>query len=51
MKKIIYSVICIVIIGIIAFLFIFDLNKGDDNNNLIKVRVADAILTSRTYTN
>ena len=41
MKKIIYSVICIVIIGIIAFLFIFDLNKGDDNNNLIKVRVAE----------
>lgn len=46
MKRIIYSIICIAIIGIIAFLFIWDLNKGDDNdNNLEKVRVAEVAHT------
>lgn len=46
MKKIIYSIICIVIIGIIALLFILDLNKGDNNkNNLEKVRVAEVAHT------
>lgn len=46
MKKIIYSIICIVIIGAIAFLFIWDLNKGDNNkNNLEKIRVAEVAHT------
>lgn len=45
MKKIIYSIICIVIIGIIAFLFIFDLNKGRDDNDLVSVRVAEVAHT------
>ena len=46
MKKIIYSIICIVIIGLIAFLFIWDLNKGDDNQDkLTKVRVAEVAHT------
>jgi len=46
MKKIIYSIICIVIIGIIALLFILDLNKGDDKKNkLEKIRVAEVAHT------
>jgi len=46
MKRIIYSIICIVIIGVIAFLFIWDLNKGDDKkNNLEKIRVAEVAHT------
>ena len=46
MKKIIYSIICVVVIGFIALLFILDLNKGDDNkNNLQRVRVAEVAHT------
>lgn len=46
MKKIIYSIICVLIIGLIAFLFIWNLNKGDDkDNNLTKVRVAEVAHT------
>ena len=45
MKKIIYSIICIVIIGLIASLFIWDLNKGDNKSNLEKVRVAEVAHT------
>ena len=46
MKKIIYSIICIVIIGIIALLFILDLNKGDNKKeNLEKIRVAEVAHT------
>ena len=46
MKKIIYSIICIVIIGVIALLFILDLNKGDKkNNDLEKIRVAEVAHT------
>lgn len=46
MKKIIYSIICVVIIGLIALLFILDLNKGDDEKkNLQKVRVAEVAHT------
>lgn len=47
MKKIIYSIICIVIIGLIALLFTLDLNKGNDNNDkkLINVRVAEVAHT------
>ncbi len=46
MKKIIYSIICIVIIGLIALLFILDLNKGDKkNNDLEKIRVAEVAHT------
>lgn len=46
MKKIIYSIICVVIIGIIALLFILDLNKGDNKkDNLEKVRVAEVAHT------
>lgn len=46
MKKIIYSIICVVVIGFIALLFILDLNKGDSNkNNLEKVRVAEVAHT------
>lgn len=46
MKKIIYSIIYIVIIGLIALLFILDLNKGNNKkNNLEKVRVAEVAHT------
>lgn len=45
MKKIIYSIICVVVIGIIALLFVLDLNKGDDENDLVKVRVAEVAHT------
>lgn len=42
MKKIIYSIICVVIIGVIALLFVLDLNKGNDKkDNLEKIRVAE----------
>lgn len=46
MKKIIYSIICVVIIALIALLFILDLNKGDNKkNNLEKIRVAEVAHT------
>lgn len=46
MKKIIYSIICVVIIGLIALLFILDLNKGDNKkNDLQKIRVAEVAHT------
>ena len=46
MKKIIYSIICIVIIGLISLLFILDLNKSDTkNDNLKKIRVAEVAHT------
>lgn len=45
MKRIIYSIICIVIIGVIAFLFIWDLNKDDKKNNLERIRVAEVAHT------
>ena len=46
MKKIIYSIICVVIIGLIALLFILDLNKGNDKKeNLEKIHVAEVAHT------
>ena len=46
MKKIIYSIICIVVIVFIALLFILDLNKGDDKKkDLEKVSVAEVAHT------
>lgn len=46
MKKIIYSIICVVVIGIIALLFVLDLNKGDNKkSSLEKVRVAEVAHT------
>lgn len=46
MKKIIYSIICILIIGMIFLLFMLDLNKGDNKkNNLEKIRVAEVAHT------
>ena len=46
MKKIIYSIICIVVIIFIALLFILDLNKGDDKKkDLEKVSVAEVAHT------
>lgn len=46
MKKIIYSIICILIIGMIFLLFMFDLNKGDNKkDNLEKIRVAEVAHT------
>lgn len=46
MKKIIYSIIGVVIIGLIALLFILDLNKGDNKkSNLQKVRLAEVAHT------
>ena len=47
MKKIIYSIICIVVIVVfIALLFILDLNKGDDKKkDLEKVSVAEVAHT------
>lgn len=45
MKKIIYLIIGIIIIGLIMLLFILDLNKGNDDNNLVSVRVAEVAHT------
>ena len=45
MKKFIYSIISVVIIGIVALLFTLNLNKGDDNKDLQKVRVAEVAHT------
>ena len=46
MKKIIYSIICIVVIIFIALLFILDLNKGDDKKkDLEKVSVVEVAHT------
>lgn len=46
MKKIIYSIICILIIGMIFLLFILDLNKGDNKkDNLEKIKVAEVAHT------
>ena len=45
MKKIVYSIVCVLIIGIVAFLFIFDFNNDDKNSNLEKVRVAEVAHT------
>lgn len=46
MKKIIYSIICVVVIALIALLFILDLNKGDNKkDNLEKIRVAEVAHT------
>lgn len=45
MKKLVYSIVCVLIIGVIAFLFIFDFNNGDKNSNLEKVRVAEVAHT------
>lgn len=42
MKKIIYSIICLFVIGFIILLFTLDLNKSNSNNNkLTKVKVAE----------
>jgi len=45
MKKIIYFIIGIIIIGLIMLLFVLDLNKSNDNNDLVKVRVAEVAHT------
>lgn len=46
MKKIIYSVICILIIGFFILLFVLDLNKrGKNENNLDHIRVAEVAHT------
>ena len=46
MKKIIYSIICILIIGMIFLLFMLDLNKGDNKkDNLEKIGVAEVAHT------
>ena len=46
MKKILYSIICILIIGMIFLLFMLDLNKGDNNkDNLEKIKVAEVAHT------
>ena len=46
MKKIIYSIICILIIGMIFLLFMLDLNKGDNKkDNLEKIRVDEVAHT------
>lgn len=46
MKKIIYSIIGVVIIGLIALLFILDLNRGNNKkSNLQRVRLAEVAHT------
>ena len=45
MKRIVYSIICVLIIGVVAFLFIFDFNKDKNKSNLEKVRVAEVAHT------
>ena len=46
MKTILYSIICIFIIGMIFLLFMLDLNKGDNKkDNLEKIRVAEVAHT------
>ncbi len=50
MKKIIYSIICVIIIIGIFLLFILDLNKGnkakDNDKDLVKIRVAEVAHTA-----
>ena len=41
MKKIIYSIICVLVIGFIGFWAIYSLNMNNDNSDLVKVRVAE----------
>ena len=45
MKKIIYFLLCFVIIGAIVSLFFLDLNNPDRNNNLEKITVAEVAHT------
>ena len=50
MKKIIYSIICIVIIGLISLLFILDLNKSDtkkDMQNAVKFLLSNSGVYNR----
>ena len=45
MKKIVYSIICVLILLLIGLMFLLDLNKGDDKKNLEKIRVAEVAHT------
>ncbi|MDD6223756.1 MAG: ABC transporter substrate-binding protein [bacterium] len=46
MKKIIYSIICVAILGIVITIFILDLNNSDNKTNkLEKIRVAEVAHT------
>ena len=45
MKKIVYSIICVLILLLIGLMFLLDLNKGDNKKNLEKIRVAEVAHT------
>ena len=45
MKKIIYSIICVLILLLIGLMFLLDLNKGDNKNDLEKIKVAEVAHT------
>ena len=45
MKKIVYSIICVLILLLIGLLFLLDLNKGDNKKDLEKIRVAEVAHT------
>ncbi|MBE6146914.1 MAG: hypothetical protein E7168_01110 [Firmicutes bacterium] len=45
MKKFVYFLLCIIILGAIISLFFIDFNKGDNNNSLKKVTVAEVAHT------
>ena len=45
MKKIIYSIICVLILLLIGLMFLLDLNKGDNKKNLEKIKVAEVAHT------
>ena len=45
MKKIVYSIICVLILLLIGLMFLLDLNKGDNKKDLEKIRVAEVAHT------
>lgn len=45
MKKIIYSIICVLILLLIGLMFLLDLNKGDNKKDLEKIKVAEVAHT------
>ena len=45
MKKIVYSIICVLILFLIGLMFLLDLNKGDNKKDLEKIRVAEVAHT------
>lgn len=45
MKKIVYSIICVLILLLIGLMFLLDLNKGDNKKDLEKIKVAEVAHT------